>query len=88
MEDEEATAVAVDDTLSSNNNELDIDQLETNDDVEIVSPEIDSRQSAAAIEGNAQVQISPQSKLTALPGSQAQVSKNNLITHKYPSNRD
>lgn len=64
LESEEATS-----------NALDIDHNENRKDVEIVSSSIEPRQSAQAIESNTQVQISPQSKLSALPGSQAQVRK-------------
>lgn len=62
LENEEATS-----------NALDIDQSENIDDVEIITTSLDKRQSAATIESNTQVQISPQSKLTSLPGTQAQV---------------
>lgn len=54
-------------------NALDIDQTENSNDVEIVGPEIDTRQSAQAIESNTQVQVSPQSKLSSMPGTTAQV---------------
>lgn len=68
LENEEATS-----------NALDIDLDQNTDDVEIIAPSVDSRQSASAIESNTQIQVSPQSKLSALPGTQAQVGGGNIF---------
>lgn len=55
-------------------NPLEVDQNEKDEEIEVFATDgKETRQSAPAIESNTQILVSPQSKLTSLPGTQAQV---------------
>lgn len=55
-------------------NPLEVDQDEKDEEIEVFATDgKETRQSAPAIESNTQILVSPQSKLTSLPGTQAQV---------------